>query len=67
MANLMPCREGEIFNPLPSLSIIPPPATAPYLFHTPHLIGAAVLVRPDDDDNDDDDDDDHDDDDHDDC
>ena len=24
------------------------PTTAPYLFHTPHLIGAAVLVRPDD-------------------
>ena len=34
--------------PLPSLPIMPPPATAPYLFHTPHLIGAAVLVRPDD-------------------
>ena len=34
--------------PLPSLPIIPPPATAPYLFHTLHLIGAAVLVRPDD-------------------
>ena len=33
---------------LPSLSIIPPLATTPYLFHTPHLIGAVVLVRPDD-------------------
>ena len=34
--------------PLPSLPILSPPPTAPYLFHTPHLIGAAVLVRPDD-------------------
>ena len=48
MENLMPCREGQIFNPFPPLRIIPSPATAPYLFHTPHLIGAVVLVRPDD-------------------
>ena len=33
--------------PLPSLPIIPPPATTPYTFPTPYLIGAAVLVRPD--------------------
>ena len=33
---------------LPSLPIISPLATTPYLFHTLHLIGAAVLVRPDD-------------------
>ena len=35
-------------SPLPLLPIIFPPATAPYLFHTPHLIGAVVLVRPND-------------------
>ena len=34
--------------PFPSLPIIPPLAIAPYLFHTPRLIGVVVLARPDD-------------------
>ena len=47
MENQMLCPADPTTFPLPSLPIISSPQSDP-LFHTPHLIGAAVLVSPDD-------------------
>ena len=41
-------RRDYIPPPLPSLLILPTPPSIPPLFHTPPLVGAVVLVSPDD-------------------